>query len=162
MAEIPLPVTSQAIDAEHRLVDRNSAYHDNLSPPLTWGRVGGVQSWVLMVEDPDAPTPRPFLHWLMWNIPAKADSLPEALPPTAAPQGLVQGANGTGARGWSGPLPPAGTGPHHYHIELFALDVLLSLDPAASREDVIAAMKGHVLASGEAVATYAAPDSPPS
>jgi Raf kinase inhibitor-like YbhB/YbcL family protein len=157
MAPIQLPVSSVAIGAGGRLADRNTAYHDNLSPALAWGSAAGAQSWVLIVEDPDANRPRPYVHWLAWNLPAKTASLPEGLTRATAPPGMVQGFNSGGGLGWGGPRPPKGTGDHHYHLQVFALDTVLNLPPIASREDVVAAMKGHILASGEAIALYAAP-----
>ena len=157
MSATPLPVSSLAIGAGQRIADRNTAFHEGLSAPLAWGAAAGVQSWVLMVEDPDAETPQPFLHWLAWNIPASTVSLPEGLTAAATPPGMVEGLNGKGAPGWVAPQPPAGTGDHHYHFEVFALDTTLSLPATASRDDVVAAMKGHVLAAGETVGLAAAP-----
>jgi Raf kinase inhibitor-like YbhB/YbcL family protein len=153
----PLAVSSLAIGAGQRIADRNTAYHEGLSPPLAWGSVAGVRTWAVIVEDPDAPSPQPYLHWLAWNLPAETVGLPEGLTSATAPTGMVQGLNDDGEPGWTGPRPPAGTGDHHYHFEVFALDTVLELPISASREDVIAAMGGHVLASGEAVGLAAAP-----
>jgi Raf kinase inhibitor-like YbhB/YbcL family protein len=157
MSGIPLPVSSLAIGSGGRLADRNTAYHENLSPPLAWGSIGGVQSWVVIVEDPDANRPRPYVHWLAWNLPPRTASLPEGLTAATAPPGMIQGFNSGLGPGWGGPKPPKGTGDHHYHFEVFALDTVLTLPRLASRDDVATAMKGHVLASGEALAVYAAP-----
>lgn len=157
MSAAPLPVSSLAIGAGHRIADRNTAYHQGLSPPLLWGSAAGAQSWVVMVEDPDAPSPRPFLHWLAWNLPAATLNLPEGLTRATTPPGMVEGLNGKGDPGWVAPKPPPGTGDHHYHFQVFALDTLLNLASAASRDDVVAAMKGHVLAAGETVGLAKAP-----
>ncbi|MDQ0466140.1 Raf kinase inhibitor-like YbhB/YbcL family protein [Caulobacter ginsengisoli] len=157
LSAIPLPVSSTALGAGQRLADRNSGYHDNLSPPLAWGSTGGVQSWVVIVEDPDANRPEPFVHWLAWNLPAKTRSLPEGLTAATAPPGMKQGFNSGLGLGWFGPKPPKGTGDHHYHFQVFALDTVLNLPPTAGRSGVVAAMKGHVLASGEAIGVYSAP-----
>lgn len=157
MSAIPLPVSSQAVGAGGRLADRDTAYHENLSPPLAWGSLAGVQSWVVIVEDPDANRPSPYVHWLAWNIPARISSLPEGLTQAIAPPGMVQGFNSGFGVGWGGPRPPKGTGDHHYHLQVFALDTVLKLPPTAGRDEVAAAMRGHVLASGETLAVYAAP-----
>lgn len=157
MSKIPLAVSSLAIGAGGRLGDRFTAYHDNLSPPLAWGNVGGVQSWVVVVEDPDANRPRPYIHWLAWNMPARTASLPEGLTAATTPPGMAQGFNSGLGPGWGGPRPPKGSGLHHYHFQVFALDTVLELPRMASRDALVAAMKGHVLASGETVGTYSAP-----
>lgn len=157
MSAIPLAVSSSAIDAGHRIASRYTAFGQGESPPLAWGAAAGVQTWVIMVEDPDADTPQPFLHWMTWNVPAKTMSLPAGASPTTALSGMVAGQNGGGTRGWTPPHPPAGTGDHHYHFQVFALDTQLDLPPTASRDEVIAAMKGHVLAAGETVGLAAAP-----
>jgi Raf kinase inhibitor-like YbhB/YbcL family protein len=71
--------------------------------------------------------------------------------------GALQGRNSRGSIGYFGPRPPKADPPHHYHVQLFALDAALDLDPNASRAKVLDAMKGHVLASGELVGTFKAP-----
>lgn len=157
MSATPLPVSSLAIGSGQRIADRNTAYHEGLSAPLAWGAAAGVQSWVVMVEDPDADTPQPFLHWLAWNLPARTLSLPEGLTAATTPPGMIQGLNGKGDPGWVAPKPPPGTGDHHYHFQVFALDTVLDVPPTASRDEVVAAMKGHVLAAGETVGLSAAP-----
>ena len=74
--------------------------------------------------------------------------------------GLRQGGNSMGTVGFKGPRPPAGDDAHHYHLELFALDRKLTLHVGASRDDVLNAMQGHVLASGELTGLFARPASP--
>jgi Raf kinase inhibitor-like YbhB/YbcL family protein len=107
-----------------------------------------------MMEDPDASSTRPFVHWLAWNIDPAAGALPEAVTPDAS--GLVQGRNNRRGTGYFGPRPP-GSRPHHYHFQLFALDTRLALPAGADREALFAAMNGHVLAKGEIVGLFAQP-----
>ena len=110
------------------------------------------------MEDPDAKRVKPFVHWVAYDIPADSTGLPLGLP--ALPRlevpvaGMLQGQNGRGTVGYFGPRPPVGDPPHHYHFQVFALDAKLGLEPGAKREEVLAAMAGHVLAKGEMVATY--------
>jgi len=156
----PLTIVSPSIDADGALAARQSAYGANLSPGLRWNAAPGAAAWAIILEDPDAHGPRPFVHWLIWNIPAAATSLEEGLPATgrvAAPAGALQGRNGAGGLGYFGPHPPAGTGVHRYHFQVFALDRPLDLAPGAGRDAVVAAMKGHVVAAGDLVGAYAAP-----
>jgi Raf kinase inhibitor-like YbhB/YbcL family protein len=130
----------------------------NISPDLSWtGVPAQTRELVLIVEDPDAPMPQPFVHWIMHRIPPTVRSLPAGLPAQhELPQlhGAVQGENDAKTRGWYGPKPPLGHGVHHYHFQLFAVDTQLSLGPDATLSDLSNALRGHVLADGEIVGTY--------
>jgi len=155
-----LEVLSDAIGADGAIDLRHTAYGNNLSPPLRWTRVEGAGAYALILEDPDAPRETPFVHWMIWNIPATATSLPEGLPNNASlvtPQDAVQGKNDNGSYGYFGPRPPPGTGVHHYHFEVFALDGPLTLHADEPIRALVDAMKGRVIAQGELVGTYAAP-----
>ena len=133
-----------------------SEYGDGISPDLSWQRVEGARSYVLIVEDPDSRHPRPFVHWLVYNLSADVVSLPAGLPDQAELEGRqgLQGRNGRGGIGYFGPRPPVGDAPHHYHFQVFALDSVLELRPGVERDEVIVAMSNHVLAAGELVGTY--------
>ena len=155
---IVLQTRSQGADG--RLADAHSAYHDNISPPLTWTRVPAAQAYALIVEDPDAPRELPFVHWLAWNIPGEATALPEGVSNTAhpvTPQGLTQGKNDNGSYGWFGPRPPAGHGVHRYYFQIFALDAPLEMGANTPLEELVNALKAHTIAEGQMVATYEAP-----
>ncbi|MGA0599698.1 YbhB/YbcL family Raf kinase inhibitor-like protein [Caulobacter sp. KR2-114] len=156
----PLTPTSMALAVGGAFGPRQSAYANNLSPPLAWATTPGAQAYAVVIEDPDAEGGRPFVHWLIWNIPGDAVGLPEGVPlgpSTAVPPGASQGMSDARTPGYFGPHPPAGAGVHHYHVELFALDQRLDLKPTAQLPQLKAAMTEHVLAKGELVATYAAP-----
>ncbi|GAB1596871.1 YbhB/YbcL family Raf kinase inhibitor-like protein [Lysobacter claricitrinus] len=157
-----ITVTSPQIRARTAIAPHHTAYGDNVSPALAWTPVNGAKTYVLLVEDPDAPRAQPFAHWVAWNIPAGVHALPEGVPTQASPtavRGMQQGHNGRNATGYFGPRPPAGDPPHHYHFQVFALDRALTLAANATRDDVVAAMHGHVIAKGELVATSQAPTS---
>ncbi|GAA4164297.1 hypothetical protein GCM10023069_18880 [Shinella granuli] len=95
---------------------------------------------------------------MAYDIPADTTKLREGLPGTPIlqyPKGLKQGANSMGSIGYTGPKPPVGDPAHHYHFQVFALDVdTLGIDPGATREDVLKAMSSHVLSKGEIVGTF--------
>jgi Raf kinase inhibitor-like YbhB/YbcL family protein len=143
-----------------------SDYEQGASFPLSWtAGPAETRSYVLIVEDPDSKPPSavPVVHWLAWNIPAGVTSLREGLQKQDRledPPGLRQGPGSGGAVGYRGPRPPAGDGPHHYHIQVFALDRQLDLPAGTNRDEVLAAMKGHVRARGELIGTFKRPDSP--
>jgi Raf kinase inhibitor-like YbhB/YbcL family protein len=121
----------------------------NISPGLAISGVpAGAKSLLLIVDDPDAPGGT-FTHWLVWNLPPSTTSLPAG----SAPSTARQGTNDFGTAAYSGPCPPSGT--HRYFFRLSALDTTLTLPIGASRRDVDAAIRGHVLASATLMGRYA-------
>jgi hypothetical protein len=130
----------------------------NLSVPLRWSGVPeSARELALVVEDPDAPMPDPVVHWILMGIGPTTMSLPENLPqgPTLVdPAGARYGRNYNGEQRYTGPKPPIGHGVHHYHFQVFALDKNLSVGPAPQKNDLLKAMRGHVIAQGELIGTY--------
>jgi len=126
----------------------------NASPPLAWGDPpAGTKSFALTCVDPDAPRGT-FVHWVLFNLPADTRELNEGvLPEQVEDDGTVQGINDFGDVGYGGPDPPPGK-PHRYFFNVFALDTKLDLPPKATHADLVAAMKGRVLAEGELMGTY--------
>jgi Raf kinase inhibitor-like YbhB/YbcL family protein len=131
---------------------------ENLSPPIAWRRTPRTaREIVLLCEDPDAPMAHPFVHWLVIGIPPATVMLPEGFHPSEVAQpSPVQGKNGLKKDGYAGPAPPPGHGVHHYHFQVFALAEPLALAAGApvTRETVLDAIRGHILAHGELVGTY--------
>ncbi len=132
----------------------------NLSPPLTWsGLPADTKEIAVVCEDPDAGNPPPFVHWLIYKIPAAAKGLPEGIPidPAAAmpPEiaGSMQGVSGFRRAIYRGPAPPPGK-PHHYHFIVYALDADLGLQPGLNRAELLTAIQGHVIGQGEIVSIY--------
>jgi Raf kinase inhibitor-like YbhB/YbcL family protein len=139
---------------------RYSAYGNDRSPPLQWnGAPTGTKSFVLLMEDPDAIAPLPFVHWAAINIPPDATSLGEDIPKTFTVRGSIeQGSNSISRTGYYGPRPPPGDPAHRYHFQVFALDTTLDLPTAFNRHALLKAMQGHVLAKGVMVGTYQQPN----
>jgi Raf kinase inhibitor-like YbhB/YbcL family protein len=120
---------------------------EGVPPALRWGDPPeSTRSFVIVCEDPDAPAPEPFVHWLVYDIPRAARSLD----PGEAGQ-VREGKNSKLEIGFTPAAPPRGHGVHHYHFQLFALDAPLGLAPGEGRRKLRDAMKGHVLAHGEIV-----------
>jgi Raf kinase inhibitor-like YbhB/YbcL family protein len=139
----------QPIPKEHTLDG------ENLSPPLEWSDPPpGTRSFVLVVEDPDAPSGT-FRHWGIYNISGGRTMLPEGVGHGAKTEDLGMGVNDFGHAHYDGPRPPAGHGVHHYHFRLAALDVeSLTQAPKARVEDVWKAARQHVLDETELVGIY--------
>jgi Raf kinase inhibitor-like YbhB/YbcL family protein len=135
----------------------------NDSPPLSWSGVpADAKELAVVCEDPDAGNPPPFVHWVVYKIPATVKGLPEALTidPTAKLPGdlagAVQGTNGFRRTIYRGPAPPAGK-PHHYHFVVYALDTAIAIKPGQlplTRAELLDAINGHVIGQGELVGTY--------
>jgi Raf kinase inhibitor-like YbhB/YbcL family protein len=157
-----MTVTSTAFENGAAIPVLHSEYEQGVSFPLAWtpGPVG-TMSYVLIMEDPDAAMPKPFVHWVAWNITATVTGLREGLQEQdllTDPPGLRQGVTSRGTVGYLGPRPPAGDPPHVYHVQLFALDSLLDVPlSGADRDQVLAAAAGHVVARGELTGTFARP-----
>ena len=155
---VSLSLTSPAFKDGSAIPTQFTCDGQDRSPALSWsGAPDGTASFTLIVEDPDAPSGT-FIHWVLYDIPAHVQSLPEGVakgPTLASLGGAKQGQTGfKGTPGYGGPCPPKGPA-HHYHFRLFAVDKPLGLAPGASRDDVVQAMRGHELARGELVGLYA-------
>ena len=132
------------------------------SPALSWTATpAGTQSFVLIMHDLDVmagKSPVDNLHWMMFNIPGTATSLPSGIPTNipVLPDGTVQLRRGNSpnyAYGYSGPGAPAPIY-HHYIFELWALDTKLALNETATRADVMNAIEGHILDKGVLFARF--------
>jgi Raf kinase inhibitor-like YbhB/YbcL family protein len=160
-----LTVSSAAFKPGAAIPATFSDYEQNNSFSLSWsGAPTETKSYVLIMEDPDSKKPpQPVIHWVAWNIPGQTTGLREGLQKQDRledPTGMRQGPSTSGQIGYRGPRPPAGDPPHHYHLQVFAIDRQLDLPPGADRDEVLSAAKGHVLASGELVGTFKRPDHP--
>jgi Raf kinase inhibitor-like YbhB/YbcL family protein len=126
----------------------------NLSPALTWSGVPGeAHALALIVDDPDAPMGT-WTHWLIWNIPAQATSLPEGVPAAEVlDNGARQGRNDFNRIGYGGPCPPPGKA-HRYFFKLYALDKRLEVKSGATWRELEAAITSHVLSKTELMGTF--------
>ncbi len=152
------PIESSAFQQHQPIPKKYTGDGEDKSPPLSWsGAPGGTKEFALIVDDPDAPRPEPWVHWVLYGIPAEISTLPEGVAPAqhvSAPARMLQGKNSWGKIGYGGPAPPRGHGLHHYHFKLYALDMKLNLDAGEMKEAVLEAMSGHVLAQAELIGTY--------
>ena len=126
----------------------------DISPALQWNSAPAqTQSFALIADDPDAPAGT-WVHWVLYNLPASAHSLPQNFPRTdKASDGTLQGRNDFGRIGYGGPCPPPGKA-HRYFFKLYALDTQLTLNAGASKKDLERAMKSHILDQAEIMARF--------
>jgi len=155
-----MKLTSPAFPHGQPIPRTHTGEGPDVSPPLKWESAPtGTRSFALICDDPDAlpVAGKIWDHWLIWNIPATVTELPEGvarMEKVEALGGARQGMNSWPRLGYHGPMPPPGSGVHHYRFRLYALDVLLDLPPRSNRKMLEQAMKGHVLAEAELVGTY--------
>lgn len=134
-----------------------------VSPLIQWSNVPpGTQSFALILHDADAHIANAFEdipHWIVFNIPGDATSLPEAIPPAdPLPNGTLQGNNMMRRAAYQGPCAPVEhLIPHHYTFQLSALDKKLDLPQGASRDDIQKAMDGHVLGGAVYIGRFLLP-----
>ncbi len=153
-------VSSPAMRAGEMMPRNYTPDGRNDSPPLAWSNApAGTREFAVVCEDFDAGNPPPFVHWVIYKIPGSATGLPEAVPiEPGAPMpasiaGAVQGTSGFRRAIYRGPAPPPGK-PHSYHFVVYALDAALNLRPGLTRQELIEAIKGHVIGQGELVPIY--------
>ncbi|MGH9326277.1 MAG: YbhB/YbcL family Raf kinase inhibitor-like protein [Terriglobia bacterium] len=127
---------------------------ENISPALSWRNAPrGTTAFALIVTDPDAPG-HTWVHWVVYNMPSTARQLSEGVSKAATIEGGgLQGSNDFRDLGYGGPCPPPGK-PHRYFFRLYALNAHLNLKSGATRHEVEAAMKSHVLAEAELMGRY--------
>lgn len=127
---------------------------EDVSPPLSWqGTPADTRSLALVCEDPDAPMGT-WTHWLLYGMAGEQTRLPENVPAAERlSDGARQGLNDFRGVGYGGPAPPPGK-PHRYFFKLYALDAAIQLAPRATRRELLQAMEGHVLATGQMMGTY--------
>ncbi len=154
---VALTLTSPAFSPDGEIPARHTCEADDVSPALSWsGAPAGTRSFVLIVDDPDAPDPRAprmtWVHWVLYDIPATATGLPEGVRQRDLPKGTREGLNDWKKTGYGGPCPPIGR--HRYFHKLYALDAELPDLKGPTKAKLEKAMQGHVLARAELVGTY--------
>jgi Raf kinase inhibitor-like YbhB/YbcL family protein len=151
-----MTLSSPAFQQNGHIPSKYTCEGEDVSPPLVWkGVPDGAKGLVLIIDDPDAPDPKApkmvWVHWVVYNIPPDAESLPENAGKTRLPQGAVLGLNDFKKTEYGGPCPPIGR--HRYVHKLYALDVRLDLR-GATKSQIERAMQGHLLANAELIGTY--------
>ena len=146
-------IESPAFKNNDRIPSKYTCDGEDASPELRWRDAPkDAKSFALICDDPDAPT-GVFVHWVIFNISSGETGLKENLPAKAMlPNDIVQGRNDFGRNGYGGPCPPSGT--HRYFFHLYALDAILNLSQRTTKQQLLKAVQGHVLAEAELMGTY--------
>ena len=152
-----LTLSSTAYEHGAEIPTKYTCQGEDISPPLSWeGIPETTKSLALIIHDPDVPSPdkpvRLWVHWVLYNLPVDITSLPEHTTSVKLPAGTLEGLNDWERTGYGGPCPPMGR--HRYFHKLYALDMVLDDLHEPTKDQLEAAMQGHILAEGELIGTY--------
>jgi len=148
-----IQVTSTAFKEGAAIPRQFTCQGINISPPLEWTATPQAKTIAIIANDPDAPAGE-WTHWLVYNLPAATMGLVENMPAEEKlAGGGMQGKNDFGKTAYGGPCPPKGT--HRYFFKVYALDTELALKPGATKDQLLTAMEGHILAQGQLMGTFA-------
>jgi Raf kinase inhibitor-like YbhB/YbcL family protein len=145
-----IEVSSPAFESGGVIPTKYTGEGQDVSPALNWsGLPEGTREIALICDDPDAPRPDPWVHWVVYKIPANRTGLPEG-----DTEGALEGSNDFGGTGYGGPMPPIGHGVHHYYFKVYALEIELEAAASLTKDQLLEVIEGHVLDEGELVGTY--------
>jgi Raf kinase inhibitor-like YbhB/YbcL family protein len=152
-----LRMTSPAFEDGGAMAAKYTCEGQDIAPPLQWtGVPDGTRSLALIMDDPDAPDPAApkmtYVHWVLYNLPPDSTGLPEGVASKNLPAGTLEGVNDWRRTGYGGPCPPIGR--HRYFHKLYALDVMLDDLKKPTKDGLLKAIEGHVIAKAEIVGTY--------
>lgn len=152
--KMEIRLTSSAFKEGEMIPAKYTANGEDISPPLNWEDIPPNTKTVAIInDDPDA-FGGDWVHWVIYNIPVKTTGLPENVPPKEVLDNNVkQGTNDFPTIGYKGPKPPKGV--HRYMFKIFALDIELDLAAGATKQQLLKAMEGHILARGLLMGKYA-------
>ncbi|MBN2474864.1 MAG: YbhB/YbcL family Raf kinase inhibitor-like protein [Pirellulales bacterium] len=156
-----IELTSEAFAHGQRIPAKYTGEGEDVSPPLSWtGVPEATKELVLICDDPDAPTADPWVHWVIYKIPATVTGLPEGISAKARlsnPPGALQGKNSWPSGqtiGYRGPMPPPNHGTHRYFFTLYALEAKMVVEPRLDKKAMLGEIQNHVLAEGQLMGTY--------
>lgn len=143
-------LSSTAFANKGNIPSKHTCDGEDISPALAWQNApANTKSFALIVDDPDAPKANPWVHWIVFNIPASVTELKEDIRSDTYEQGAT---DFNGKKEWGGPCPPSGT--HRYYFKLYALDTILKLSKSTDKDAVLKAIEGHILDQAELMGTY--------
>jgi Raf kinase inhibitor-like YbhB/YbcL family protein len=159
LAELPetISFSSPAFPDGTAMPPRYTADGEGLSPPLEWSGVpGAAAALIILIEDADAPTPRPLVHGIVAELPAVDGQLPE---------GELSGSSGHRASRLLGknsflraeylpPDPPPGHGAHRYVFQIYAVSRRPHFSNAPGRNQVVERVRLYGIAKGVFTGTY--------
>lgn len=152
-----IAITSSSFIHKGDIPNKYTCEGQDISPQLSWTNVpSNAKSLVIIVDDPDAPDPNnpkmTWVHWVLYNLPAKDGELTEGISSINLPSGTLEGSNDWGNTGYGGPCPPIGT--HRYFHKIYALDIVLPNLNSPTKAQLLDAMKNNVIDQAEIIGKY--------
>lgn len=150
-------VTSPALEPNRPIPRIYTEDGEDISPPIHIDGPPEAREYALIMDDPDAPTPQPWVHWVIYKLPPDTRIIPQGVEPDEQPLAFptsLQGPNSWGAIGYRGPAPPKRHGVHHYHFHVYALREPIDVRGPITKTDLLRAMQGLILDEGDLVCTY--------
>jgi len=134
-----MKIISPAFENKKIIPSKYTCDGENINPPLQISSIpANTQSLALIIDDPDAPN-GDWVHWLVWNINPKTQSIAE----NEIPKGAAQGTNNFNKQNYGGPCPPSGI--HRYQFKIYALDTNLNISANSRKKDLEKAIEDHIL-----------------
>ena len=155
--DVEILITSSAFAAGEAIPIKYTADGEGISPPLEWtGVPDDIATLVLLIEDADSPTPEPFVHAIVYNLPGGGTGLDEGALPTARHQarGVSMGRNTLLKAQYLPPDPPPGHGIHRYAFQIFALATRPAFAAPPGRADTREALREYAVAKGILLGTF--------
>jgi len=148
-----LDIKSNAFDEGEPIPQKYTCDGDDTSPPLHWSQPPiATKSMVLICDDPDAPMGT-WVHWVLYGLSPDTRELPEKISNEKEILGGARhGMNDFSRYGYGGPCPPSGT--HRYFFKLYAIDTVVEMEAGATKDEILNAIKGHILAEGQLMGRY--------
>ena len=156
-------ISSSAFEAGQPVPKKHTGDGVDVSPPLTWSSLPeGTAELALICDDPDAPTAEPWVHWVIYKIPAGSAGAAREGGAGPEPESRSRGYAGSQfvvcpvARSvTAGPLHLPATAPTTTTSPSTPSMGRSRRSPSLTKAGLLAAMAGHVLAEAELVGTYA-------
>jgi len=153
-----MKLTSPAFENGKPIPVKYTGDGEDISPPLQWTNLpAGTAELAMIVDDPDAPRPQPWVHWVIYKIPADSAGLSENVPHSLnlnTPAGALQGMNTSGQIGYQGPAPPRGHGRHRYFFKLYAIKQSTDLKGGFTKDQLLKAISDRIAGQAELMGTY--------
>ena len=148
-----LQLKSTSFDFGGMIPQKHTGEGVDVSPELAWTNVPeGTRSFAVVCHDPDAPRVGSgsygYVHWVLYNIPSSVTSLPEGVSEFTA------GINDNKKKGYMGPMPPKGHGPHCYYFMIFALNEVIDLEPDLTLWQLLDHIEPYVIGMNRLVGKY--------
>lgn len=149
-----MEIKSSAFQEGGEIPKKYTCSGENVSPPLSFSGIPeGTKSLALICDDPDAPGGT-WVHWVVYDLPAKTAGLPENVPKTERLENdAAQGLTDFGRIGYGGPCPPPGAY-HRYFFKIYALSKMPGLSPGATKAQLLSAMEGSILSETQLIGRY--------